>query len=214
MQQEVRSLDGAHQAAELTRNISLCQTNLQIVLDGVSQWFTISSSSLVTEFSLDELFDISVKSINNIYPNKRIRPQLMVDDKETRIHGKHFPHFSDIVRTLLDNVIEHSGLTPDAMNIEIGASCKAGSLYMWLKNSLAEDVRRMDPAGKLQSENKSLKTSDISDVIAREGGSGLRKVRKILSVDLNRIESDLNFDYDDEDRLVVALGMELEGLQV
>ena len=214
MQQEVRSLNRTHQAAELTRAISRCQTDLQNVLDGVSRWFTISSSSLVSEFSLDELFDISVRSINNIYPNKRIQPKLLANDKETRIHGKHFLHFSDIVRTLLDNVIEHSGLTPDAMNIEIEASCKAGRLYLLLKNSLAEDVKRMDPAGNLQAENKSLETSDISDIIAREGGSGLRKVRKILSVDLNRIESDLNFDYDDEDRFVVALGMELEGLQV
>ena len=209
MQQEVRP----HQAAELIRDISFCQTKLQIVFDGVSHWFTISSSSLVAEFSLDELFYISVQSINNIYPNKKIQPKFLVEDKETRIHGKHFPHFSDIVRTLLGNIIEHSGLTPDAMNIEIGASCKADSLYMWLKNSLAENVKRMDPAGML-SENRSLETSDISDVIAREGGSGLQKVRKILAVDLNRTESDLKFTYDDEGRFVVALGIELKGLQV
>ena len=183
------------------------------MLNGVSQWFTISSPSLVTEFSLDQLFDISVQSINNIYPNKQIQPKVRVEDTKTRIHGKHFPHFSDIVRTLLDNIIAHSGLTPGAMNIEIGASCKTKRLSMWLKNSLAEDVKKMDPADKLRSENKSLETSDISDVIAREGGSGLRKVRKILSVDLNRTESDLNFNYDDEDRFVVTLGMELKGLQ-
>jgi len=213
MQQEVRNLDRTHQAAELTREISSCQTKLQIVLDGVSRWFTISSPSLVNEFSLAELFNISVQSINNIYPNKKIQPKLLVNDEETRIHGKHFPHFSDIVRTLLDNVLTHSGLTPDAMNIEIGANCKDGSLRMWLKNSLAEDVRTRDPASQQQSENKSLETSDISDVIAREGGSGLRKVRKILSVDLSRIESGLNFYYDDKDRFVVALRMELEGLQ-
>ena len=65
---------------------------------------------------------------------------------------------------------------------------------------------------KLNSAHEHLMSSEINEVIAREGGSGLLKVRKIMAVDLYRSDPSLRFSYDSDGKFVVMLDMGLEGL--
>jgi hypothetical protein len=86
---------------------------------------------------------------------------------------------------------------------------------MRIKNNLGKEVRQCDPVGNLRTAHSSVKTSDITGVIgviAREGRSGLMKVRKIMAIDLQRKDSLLDFTYDDDGNFVVMLEMEMEGL--
>ena len=213
LEKKIRGLVEHQQAPELLREISRCQTRLQYELDNIAQWFTISSSNLLPQFSIRQLINICVQSINNIYPHKTVQPTVQLSD-EVVFDGKYFPHFSDIARTLIDNILVHSGLTPGEMAIEISSKVQGGKLELHLKNRIAESVRESDPVSRLQSKHKSLGSSEISEVISREGGSGLLKVQKIMAVDLHRVESSLRFSYDTEGKFLVILTMELEGLQL
>jgi hypothetical protein len=113
----------------------------------------------------------------------------------------------------MDNILVHSGVSPEEMGITINADIQNDFLKLSLKNNIAESVGQSDPVGRLNSQHETLKSSEISEVIAREGGSGLLKVRKIMAVDLYRAQSALQFSYDAQGQFVVTLGMELEGLQ-
>jgi hypothetical protein len=211
LDREIRSSIEPHQVAELLKNIARCQTNLQYSLESIAQWFTISRSSLVPQFSVDDLVNICIESINNIYPHKKVRPTTKFDG-EVIIDGEFFAPFFDIVRTLIDNALVHSGMPPEKMNIEIETKVADGRLTMRIKNSLGEEVRQLDPVDSLRASHLSVKTSEITEVIAREGRSGLMKVRKIMAIDLQRKDSLLDFTYDEDGKFVVMLRMEMEGL--
>lgn len=212
LDREIRNIIAPSQAVELLQNIARCQTDLQYSLESVAKWFTISRSSLVPQFGVDDLVKICIESINNIYPHKKIHPITKFDGKVI-IDGGFFAPFFDIVRTLMDNVLVHSGVPPEKMNIEIETKVADGRLTMRIMNSLGQEVRQSDPIGSLNATHLSVKTSEITGVIAREGGSGLMKVRKIMAIDLQRKDSLLDFMYDKDGKFTVMLGMEMEGLR-
>jgi hypothetical protein len=118
LDREIRNSVALFQAAELLQNIARCQTTLQYSLVSVAEWFTISRSSLVPQFSLHDLVNICIESINNIYPHKEVHPTTKFDG-DVIIDGGFFAPFFDIVRTLMDNAIVHSGVSPETMKIQI-----------------------------------------------------------------------------------------------
>lgn len=210
LDREIRTNVAPFQAAELLHNIASCQTRVQNTLESVAQWFTISGSSLIPEFGLNELINICVESINNIYPHKKISPAVKTSEN-LRIDGSFFTPFFDIMRTLLDNVIIHSSLPPEDMDVQIAVEVTDSHLTIRIKNRLEEQVRQADPVKVLKLSHSTVKTSDIIKVIASEGRSGLIKVRKIMIIDLQRKDSSIDFSYD-EDSFVVMIRMEREGL--
>ncbi len=155
---------------------------------------------------------ICIESINNIYPNKNICPKTTFDG-EVIIDGGYFAPFFDIVRTLVDNVIVHSGVPPEEMNIDIETKLTEGRLTIIIKNNLGNETRQCDPVDNLKATHSYMNTSEITEVIAREGGSGLIKIRKIMAIDLQRRDSSLDFAYDENGMFVVMLEMEMEGLR-
>ncbi|MDL2124449.1 MAG: hypothetical protein LWX51_15550, partial [Deltaproteobacteria bacterium] len=213
LDREIRNRIVPHQAAELLQNIARCQTKLQYSLESIAQWFTIYRSSLAPQFSVDDLVNICIESINNIYPHKKVRPATKFDG-EVIIDGGFFAPFFDIVRTLMDNALVHSGIPPEEMNIVIETNVADDHLIIRIKNSLGEEVRKADPVGSLRATHASVKTSEIAGVVASEGRSGLMKVRKIMAIDLQRKNSLLDFAYDEDGKFVVMLRMEMEGLRI
>jgi len=212
LDREIRNNIKPHQATELRKNIARCQTDLQYSMDSIAQWFTISRSSLVPQFSIDDLVNICVESINNIYPHKKIRPDTKIDG-EVIIVGEFFAPFFDILRTLLDNIIVHSGVPPEKMNIVIETEVINDSLIIKIKNSLGEEVRKSNHVDSLKATFSSAKLSKITGVIASEGKSGLIKVQKIITIDLQRKDSLLDFSYDEDEKFVVTIRMEMKGLK-
>jgi hypothetical protein len=209
---EIRNLIEPNQANELLQNIARCQTNLQYNLDGVAQWFTISRSSIIPQFSLDDLVKICIASINNIYPNKKVYPDTKFNG-DVIIDGAFFAPFFDIVRTLLDNVLVHSDLPPEEMSIKIETIISEGRLILKIKNNLAKTIRELDPVASLKSTHSSIQASQLTGIIAKEGRSGLMKVHKIMAIDLQRKDFILDFSYDEDDRFAVMVAMEMEGLR-
>ena len=158
------------------------------------------------------MVNICVESINNIYPHKKVKPHTKFEG-EVIIDGKFFTPFFDIVRTLLDNVIVHSGVSPEEMNIVIETKVAKDRLTIKIKNSLGEEIRRSNPVDSLKKTHSLVNISEIVGVIASEGRSGLIKVQKIMRIDLQRNDSMLDFAYDEDSKFVVTLRMEMEGLR-
>ncbi len=212
LEREIRKIVSQFQAAELLQNIARCQTNLQYSMDSVAQWFTISGSSIVPQFTLENLVSICIESINNIYPHKKIYPENYFSSEEVIIDGKFFAPFFDILRTIMDNAITHSGLPPEKIKAQIIVQVIDNRLTMQIKNSLEKQVRESDPIANLKTTHSLIETAEVTGGIAKEGRSGLMKVRKLMAIDLQRKDSSLDFFYDNEENFVVKLSMEIEEL--
>ena len=213
LQTEIRPLVDPRQAHELLTAIANCQAELHYELDAIAQWFNISGPNLLPQFTLNELVSVSVESIKNIYPHKHIQPSTHISG-EAMFDGRYFPPFYDIVRTLLDNAVMHAGLPPDKMGIEISAVIAAGTLTLEIKNYLSPSVFETDPVRVLNTTHLTSATSEIGEGMGREGGSGLLKVRKTMTTDLQRLDSSMTFSYDANKRFVVSVSMATEGLMI
>ena len=213
LQADIRPLVDPRQAHELLAAIANCQAELHYELEGIAQWFNISGPNLLPQFTLNELVSVSVESIKNIYPHKQIQPTTHITGAAT-LDGKYFSPFYDIVRTLLDNTMIHSGMSPEQMGIEINAAVTESHLTLNIKNVLSESVLQKDPVGRLNTTHPTSATPEIGEGMGREGGSGLLKVRKTMATDLHRSDSCLSFSYDDNRKFVVSVNMELEGLAI
>jgi hypothetical protein len=211
LDKDVRGCIGPGAAVELFQSIARAQTNLQYSLESVSQWFTISRSRLIQRFSMDNLLNICIKSLKNIYPHKLVSPAIKASG-EMDIDGRFFAPFFDILRTILDNAIVHSGLPAERIGLEIDYCIVEFYLSMKISNNLSAEVRGSDPVSCIKESACSLMGSGLSGIIAKEGRSGLMKVRKIIGVDLLRDSYILDFGYHENGKFVVSLGMSLEGL--
>ncbi len=212
LRQNIRKLVSASAAPELHQNLTQGLTKLQNEFDRIATWFTISHSTAVTEFTMSDLVSICTASINNTYPTRAIAPEVRITN-DHKYEGRHFAHFSDIFRTLFDNVIVHSGLPSEELVMKVTVESSDTDLSIRVENSLAPEVFASDPARVLQQRVPTAKTQDTAKALVKtEGGSGVAKIQKILSSDLEREKAEIVFNYTSENRLQVAIDMELQGL--
>lgn len=190
-----------------------CLTAFQNDFQRMSEWFHVSGQTTIQQFSLKELIDVCAEVISNTHPAANFRPEIDAPGGPS-FKGKYFPAFSDIVRTLMDNTIKHSGAN-GTLRVKIRAVVEENELLLTIANNLSEAQRRTDPVLLLRGQHDSYsQPQQESDIIAKEGGTGLRKVHKILRFDLARKEHAIDFEYDVEGNLAVLIRFQVDGLTV
>lgn len=208
---KLRSKIDPVKAAGLLRCVARSSTECQRMLATVSSWFTVSRSKLIEKFTLLELVTICVESINNVYPNRKVEPDLSkIGDFD--FGGRYFAAFFDIVRTILDNVIMHSGLSSDMVELRIESEVEGSVMIVRFRNRISDDVRRSDPVSMLETRFGTVVILEALQMVAVEGSSGLYKVLKLGRVDLSRERFDMQFMYDEEGNFVVSLVFNVDDL--
>ena len=101
-------------------------------------------------------------------------------DPQINLKGSTLPSVVDIFKILLDNVIKHSGL-PDNHMANISARRNQSHVIIQVSNPVASNSVHIETVDAIISQ---LSNWENSGSINSEGGSGLYKIKKILSVDL------------------------------
>ena len=189
---EIKEITGHLNYPELTTAIALCGTRLQNELKSISEWFYLSSSSKDEVLDLKVLIQTSIQITNTIYPNFRINP-IIKDDIATQTVGT--IHLIYLFRILLDNIISHSKLAPNELNIEIELTITEDSfLKISIKNNFSSAVDTTELRSKLEVVKKKWDiSSDDYENIDIEGGSGFDKIRRIVAFDLSCQEYKFDF---------------------
>ena len=186
LQAVVRNIHEQAPLPEALRWISEAQNEMDGALEKVCNWFKRSAESRHADFDLDLAFQIGFKMIQNIHPEKKFEVRKLQKELDEQIAGIYLKNYWYIFYTLFDNVskyaLEENGV------ISISCSLKADS-----QGVLIEMTNVYDCANGVEAEEAKIQTALalISDktYLARakqEGGSGIPKIYKLMSVDLDK----------------------------
>ena len=209
---EIKNLVGPYQMADLLANIVKCRTSIQHEFEKLAGWFQVSTPEYPAHLTAKQLLYACITDINSIHSQSKIEAELSTEEG-ILFRGSALPHLSDIVCTLLDNVIKHSDVPASQYGVNISIRKLTQNLELTISNQISSGVRRMDPVGVLQKRQQDIMLVRRShDSIRGEGGTGFAKIWKTLTVDLGRKTADIRFDYVSDNVFRVQLTMEMEGL--
>ena len=133
-------------------------------------------------------------------------PDITDIDSQIRLKGSTLPSVVDIFKILFDNVIKHSGLS-DNLVAKVSVHQSQAQVMIQVSNIVAPNsvcTKNMDTI------ISQLSNWETSGSINREGGSGLYKIKKILSVDL-QCASTISYSYE-EDTFLLSITADFGGV--
>lgn len=171
---------------EAIRWLNEAQNEIDAELEKICNWFKRSAESQHADFDLDLAFQIGFKMIENIHPEKSFIVRRLNKELDFKIPGAYLKNYWNIFYTLFDNVSKYALEIDGVRNIDCDLKVDASQIYIKMTNdydcSNGVDVEeeKINNAMKLIADAKYLARAQ------QEGGSGIPKIYKILSVDLDK----------------------------
>lgn len=161
--------------------IANARTDISTELKNISEWFRCTQSDSFMDYNLSLATELSCQTYQHAHPACSLKCTYDQIDKTIVFYGRTLRNVVDILIILLDNVVKHSGLSSNH-SAKISARKEENLLILSVENPTSPGC--VDTAHIMEITNQ-LGNWENRDIIRREGGSGLYKVKKILSVDLN-----------------------------
>lgn len=166
--------------AELTDAFVHSMTDFSADMQRVKSWFARSGVLPAEPFSLEVAVGVAARITNKCYPNSPIITS--VSGGNQVIEGRFLNAFVDLLSNCFHNVAQHSGLSSGEGYVNVKAEALDGGLAVLVSNGISDctdaDELRARIAEKLAPDE------DGSSAMS-EGGSGLRKIRRILRYDFH-----------------------------
>ena len=207
----IKEVVGEGKLPELFTNITMCKTKIQHEFDKLAAWFKISgTNNYPSTILFKNLIQVCVAHINRIHSQAQITPLIKADN--ISLKGEYLNQFLDIINILLENIIKHSGLSPDKYQVEIELKKEGSNLIIVVRNAISPVTRAKDPVKTLELRKQNYISGKSSNKLSSEGGTGICKICKLMKIDLSREFTDISFSYQKKDKLSVCLKIESEGL--
>lgn len=171
---------------EAIRWLNEAQNDIDAELEKICNWFKRSAESQHADFDLDLAFHIGFKMIQNIQPQKKFEIRELNKNLDYRIAGIFLKNYWNIFYTLFDNVSKYATEEDGIKYISCDLRLDATGVYIKMINSydcskgVEHEEDKLEKVLSLISEKAYLATAK------QEGGSGITKIYKILSVDLDK----------------------------
>lgn len=180
---------------ELNRKINEAETDIQNVLEKICFWFQRSEESKHADFDLEFVFLMGLHTIHNMHPECRFIPKLIKPVVcEQKIEGKFLKNFSNIFYNLFDNIYKNARRINNTIEFEYLLEHKNEQFYILIENSYDCSGDLSFELEKIENAKKLIRSGEYLSKIKGEGGTGIPKICKIISVDLN-MEPVINFDF-------------------
>lgn len=173
---------------ELQNSVAQMRTEFLNDLNRVSEWFHRKQSPQFQPISLEAIAEVTVKVVRNCFPDYADEPTISVPSG-LMVKGVYLEAIVDILFICIQNAIGHCGFRPGSdPQIELLGTITDGDLVLSVKNTIAPDADVATIAAKLETAmqncNKPIRSSSREQVRG-EGGSGLFKIHRILTHDMN-----------------------------
>lgn len=174
---------GSHRDNQgFTTAITTAITDFQNSVDRVIEWFQISKSKDTPDTPIKTVLTLGLDSINTYDPKYQLAPEIDISsESDLTIKGEWVSSFTDIFLILFYNVKVHSFIENRSPNMKIKIVKDKDKVRMVFSNELGDSVDIVKIKGKLKS---ALDFKTITEVVRKEGGSGLPKLHKILKMDM------------------------------
>jgi len=170
----------------LKRATAQCRTELSHDLDAIVSWFRRSDTTSVPDYEIQQLTETAIEIVRNCHPQVRFSPAVDVP-RNSRVLGRFFSAFVDVLFIVFDNVVRHSGSMEPKVQFRL--SFLRNTVELSVTNVLSvEASARLTPEKLEQIRDLAGASSTARDSIRFEGGTGFVKLRKLLFYDLKRAE--------------------------
>lgn len=183
------------------------KTEFQYTLDRIATWFNRSSESQIGNYDIQLPIDIGVEIVNNINPNFKIVPKINIEMR-VNLLGDTLRGMVDILYIVFENIIKHSGIKEDKLDVNIMCRNKNGVLSLEVKNKMEKINFENRNIVKLNSIRECIKSGEFIEGARNEGGSGFFKIAKILKYDLKCFNS-IDFDFLESEVFYIKIGMNI-----
>lgn len=170
--------------AEILAKITRARTEAQYAVDKIANWFTRAPTPETEPYPLDLPISIASEMIRNLFPSTRLRIESNVNT-DLKFAGRSLKGVVQIVFILLENVRKHSGIVEGESPVWITVTHGLDVLTICVENELNPLPLVADRQKNLDAVLKRVKGEQRFESVAREKGSGLQKIERILRVDLD-----------------------------
>lgn len=188
----------------LSDQIATARTDISKKLKTIAEWFRLTRPDSFQDYQLSLAVSISCSIMQSF--SDSFTPDITDIDSQIRLKGSTLPSVVDIFKILFDNVIKHSGLS-DNLVAKVSVHQSQAQVMIQVSNIVAPNsvcTKNMDTI------ISQLSNWETSGSINREGGSGLYKIKKILSVDL-QCASTISYSYE-EDTFLLSITADFGGV--
>lgn len=142
------------------------------------QWRGVSNTNFVTETAIYKAEEI----IKNINPWSNLKVNIDINNSPLIFNGEHFYGFVTLFTLLFENVTKHSSNTTECF-VSISMKIDNDSLTISCSNPIHNMLTDQQVA-QIEAINERVNTHYLDDA-SKESGSGISKVKRIISHDLN-----------------------------
>lgn len=190
--------------------IAKARTDLQIVIDNVTSWFTRSDLNVYTNYNLDIAIETAKKIITR--SNSSIQTPLCLElniDDSLEMGGSTFEHFVDIFLILLNNAFKHSGLESNFPEIKVNISKNENDIDITFLNPIFKDKTLDELNEELIHLKASSASEEVEKVLIKRGGTGIYRIGTILDKNLS-CNHTIDFAYKETDSFVQKTVFEIK----
>jgi hypothetical protein len=164
------------QAVGLLENINAAKTEIQLVLDRVSDWFQLGEKSPGTgTFTIDQILDIAEEVIRRTRRGFQPKVTRSVTAPSLVVNEFSLATLNDCIFIMLDNVYRHSmaGPSPE-VKLAITYGRERAVLIIRCTNTCGVGARTADGDARLLRTRETIdRGGNYDDVVRNESGSGL-----------------------------------------
>ena len=162
--------------------ISKCKTNIQIRIDEIKNWFYLSESAPVENYSFDKMINVLNKTMQQQFDDFSEVNINVENDVTDKIKGTSFVFFYDMLQILLSNAMIHSHFKKSSdLFIDLKIKQNEENIIFIIENNICCEG----------SEKKSkINSTNINDIFVnnkymnldthKEGGMGLIKIMDMM----------------------------------
>lgn len=186
VQTVMRGINAKESFPEALRWLNEAQNDVDAELEKICNWFKRSAESQHADFDMDLALQIGLKMIQNIHPEKTFEIKELTKSIDYQIPGVYLKNYWNIFYTLFDNVCKYAQEENGIKYISCDLKVKSSGIFIKMMNAydcsngIGTEVAKIKAALSIINDKTYLARAK------QEGGSGIPKIYKILSVDLDK----------------------------
>ncbi len=192
-----RMLKGSLPGALVDR-IGATRNEMGVSLDRIAAWFRQSASHSSDPFMLTDAIEMAHRNVKAV--SREFQVSCSEEGSPIFVEGAALASIVDVFFILLENVLRHSELAEPGARITI--DYRSDEIEIAVSNPVRHGVSGSEAEFRLATIRAAIDSGSYLTSVTTEGGTGLCKVAKILSRDLN-VGRRLRFGYEGDEFVAV-----------
>jgi len=173
----------AHEKRFLLNSIREARVDVQRAVDRASNWFVRDAAAKGAPFEAGDALTLAREVAKTLYPQLGVETDVRYQINPVPLFaGEHLAPVVDILFTLLHNVVRHSGC--ENPRASIVAEYERDAVVFSVENEVDSRALTPDAESRFLAVRAALQGTEASGYVAKEGGTGFLKIKKILAHDI------------------------------